>query len=101
MSSLIDKKEDLLYETSSRKSGRGGSIRQDILFDLDGTLLDSKHTLINAAYVTAKRLNLHEMTYQEIEKHFETGFADYLSRMTKREKDFFPYFLKEKNLFII
>jgi len=67
-----------------------------VLFDLDGTLLDSREMLVNTAYRTAKEFDLDSLTLKEISEHFGMGFSNYLSDFGSDKKKIDAFFTNEK-----
>lgn len=67
-----------------------------VLFDLDGTLLDSKEMLVDAAYRTAKEFKLKSLTQQKIAQHFGMGFSKYLSTFGAEKERLDAFFTNEK-----
>lgn len=66
-----------------------------LLFDLDGTLIDSKDIIIKAAYETLLHYQSNEITYQELQSKFGMDLGTYLAkRLPEREAQ--QFFVKEK-----
>ncbi len=56
-----------------------------IIFDLDGTLVDSVNDIINSVNFTLKELGLDEKTPEEIKKYIGISIEDLLIQATERE----------------
>ncbi|MFZ4451552.1 HAD family hydrolase [Salibacterium aidingense] len=67
-----------------------------VLFDLDGTLLDSRDMLVEAAYQTMQRFNYTTISHQTILHRFGTNFTDYLSELTAGNEEVRRFFLEKK-----
>ncbi|CAG7636222.1 HAD family hydrolase [Paenibacillus allorhizosphaerae] len=70
-----------------------------LLFDLDGTLLDSRDFLIQASYETMEAYFPGACPYDYIQKHFGIGFAHYLpkERSPLREEALRRFFTLKMN----
>jgi len=51
-----------------------------IIFDLDGTLVDSRKDIVNAVNFTLKNIGLKEKTMQEISSYIGTGVEDLIGK---------------------
>lgn len=56
-----------------------------LIFDLDGTLVDSKKVIINSVNFALKKLNLKLKTYSEIEPHLGIGVDYLIKKVTESE----------------
>lgn len=57
-----------------------------ILFDLDGTLIDSKEIIVKAAYQTAQHYQANIIRYQDLEHHFGMDLGQFLaSNLSEKE----------------
>ena len=53
----------MIYITENKKINESGRDMKAILFDLDGTLLDTSKGVIESAVLTAKKLGYEELPY--------------------------------------
>lgn len=61
-----------------------------IIFDLDGTLVDSGEDIINAVNFTLKNIGFKEKSKQEISSYIGTGVEDLIRKaLSKRQDDLF------------
>ncbi|MBM7571346.1 HAD family hydrolase [Aquibacillus albus] len=67
-----------------------------ILFDLDGTLLDSRENIVDAAYETVQKYNPDSLTYQEVLDHFGLDLAHHLSKIIPDKEVVQRYFITKK-----
>lgn len=56
-----------------------------MIFDLDGTLVDSKKDIVNAVNHTLKKVRLREKPFDEIVSYIGTGVYDLVSKSIDRE----------------
>jgi phosphoglycolate phosphatase len=56
-----------------------------LIFDLDGTLVDSKKVIINSVNFALKKLNLKLKTYREIEPYLGIGVNYLIKKVTESE----------------
>lgn len=67
-----------------------------LLFDLDGTLIDSKDIIIKAAYETVLQYQLNEITYQDLQARFGMDLGTYLVEKLLHKDEVHAFFLAEK-----
>lgn len=70
------------------------------LFDLDGTLLDSKKAIVNVIYCLCRKYGV-DSTYEKVESQFSSSFRQILqqfdtSRTDEIQADYFKWMLKEE-----
>ncbi|MFD1738947.1 HAD-IA family hydrolase [Bacillus salitolerans] len=58
-----------------------------LLFDLDGTLLDSKRSVLEAVYHTAEIYAPQQYTFQDIEDRFGEAFEDFVDIVAPHKKE--------------
>lgn len=68
-----------------------------ILFDLDGTLLDSRDIIIEAAYETVQHYQPNRITYEDLLLHFGMDLGNYLSNTLIEKEEAKLFFTKEKS----
>lgn len=57
-----------------------------VLFDLDGTLLDSKKSVLEAVYYTSNKFRPGKYSYQEIEKRFGESMEEFIKLLGEERK---------------
>ncbi len=71
-----------------------------IIFDLDGTLIDSKKDIISSVNFALKKVGFKEIDDKKIESFIGTGVEDLIEKSLGKNKKFFEKTLKEfKNYF--
>ncbi len=58
-----------------------------ILFDLDGTILDSKDSIIDAVYKTVEKYSQKKITYKDIEARFGEAFDKFIELLAPARKE--------------
>ncbi|WP_018930582.1 HAD family hydrolase [Gracilibacillus lacisalsi] len=85
-----------MIKTMNESTAETFSTINTILFDLDGTLLDSRETLVKAAYQTVQEFNPNTITYEELMRHFGSDFSLYLTKLLPKQHEVKSFFIKEK-----
>jgi pyrophosphatase PpaX len=89
----------LLMTIKSKKTEPDLANVNTILFDFDGTLVDSRDFLVNAAYQTAERFKPGESDYQQFLNRFGVAFGEYLVSIEPQKKvEIRNYFVHLKSL---
>lgn len=69
-----------------------------ILFDFDGTLLDSRDGLVYAAYRTIQHFEADTIPFSDVQQHYGTDFSSIFARMDCSLEDAWNFFINEKSL---
>lgn len=72
-----------------------------LLFDLDGTILDSKKAIVDVFYTLCQTYGKEKLNYQEVEKQFGTSFRSILAGVAQEKKkkmigEYFRLLLEEE-----
>jgi pyrophosphatase PpaX len=58
-----------------------------IIFDLDGTILDSKKSVVDAVYYISEKYSPNRFTYEEIENRFGEPLDEFIHLISKIDKE--------------